>query len=252
MCLKGITGEVSKLSGATGAQQQEQQLAAIVQQQQQAALQASQASSAAATQQADQLNQTATNNTAADQNAVNSAFSQFDPQYFQNYQNAYTNYYQPQINDQYAQAKDQLTAALSGAGTLESTVGADALANLAKRSTDQTAQVAAQAAAASQSLQQQVASQKSSLLNQANASTDPTTIAGNAQAATTALQAPTTFSPLGNVFSDLLGPVTAAAKGTASTAGAQGVPIAPIVTPNAYSGGGLGGAASPYNGTPGT
>lgn len=252
MCLKGITGEIGKLSGATGAQQQQQQLAAIVAQQQQAALQANQASSAAATAQADQLNQKAVDNTAADQSAVNGAFSQFDPSYFQNYQNAYTNYYQPQIQDQYHTAKDQLTAALSGAGTLESTVGANALANLAKRSTDQTAQVAAQGAAASQSLQQQVASQKASLLGQANASTDPSQIASNAQAATTALQAPTSFSPLGNVFSDLLGPVTSAAKGTASTIGAQGVPIAQPVTPNAYTQGGQGGAASPYNGNPGT
>lgn len=252
MCLKGITGEVSKLSGATGAMQQQQQLEAIVAQQQQAALAASQASSAAATQQADALNTTAVDNTAADQAAVNSAFSQFDPSYFQNYQNAYTNYYQPQIQDQYHTAKDQLTAALSGAGTLESTVGADALANLARRSTDQTAQIAAQGAAASQSLQQNVAQQRASLLGQANASTDPSQIASNAQAATTALQAPTTFAPLGNVFSDLLGPVTSAARGTASAAGAQGVPIAQPVTPNAYTAGSNPGAASPYNGSPGT
>lgn len=252
MCMKAITGTLASLTGATKATEAAQQEAAVIAQAQQQALQASQASSAAATKQADQLNQTAVDNTAADQNAVNSAFSQFNPGYFQNYQNAYTNYYTPQIADQYHTAKDQLTAALSGAGTLESTVGADALANLAKRSTDQTAQIAQQGAAASQSLQGQVASQKSGLMSQANASTDPSQIASNAQAATTALQAPTSFAPLGNVFSDLLGPVTSAAKGTASAAGAQGVPIAQPVTPNAYTTGAQGGAASPYNGTPGS
>lgn len=241
-------GEIGKLTGANGAKEAQDQTNALLAQQ----LALQQQTSQQATTQADAAQAQAQQTASSDQGIVNNAFSQFDPQYFQNYQNAYTNYYQPQIQDQYHTAKDQLTAALSGAGTLESTVGANALANLAKRSTDQTAQIAAQGAAASQALQGNVASQKASLLGQANASVDPTQLASNAQAQTTALAAPTSYSPLGNVFSDLLGPVTAAAKGTASTVGAQGVPIAQPVTPNAYTQGGAGGAASPYNGTSGT
>lgn len=239
---------IGKLTGADAAKESSQQEAAVMA----TLLKNQQAVSQAATVRADQLAQQAQNTATADQGIVNGAFDSFNPQFYKNYSDAYTNYYTPQIQDQYKTAKDQLTANLSGAGTLESTVGANALANLAKRSTDQAAQVAAQGQSAADQLQGQVAQQKASLLTQANASVDPSQISSNAGAATTALTAPPSFSPLGNVFSDLLGPATAAAKGTASVAGAQGVPIPQPVTPNAYTSGSQGGAASPYNGMPGT
>lgn len=198
-----------------------------------------------ATQQADAAAAKAQQNIASDQAAVNQAFQQFTPDYYQNYVNDYTNYYTPQLENQYKLAQDQLTAALSGNGTLESTVGANALAQLAQRNADQEAAIQQQGAAAGQSLQGNVANQRATLLGQANATTDPTQIAANAQAATTALAAPPTYQPLGNIFSDLVTPFGNYVKGAAQQAATNGSVLPNVVTPNAYNQG-SGGTASPY------
>lgn len=180
----------------------------------------------------------------ADQGTVNSAFDQFNPDYFSKYRDAYTGYYTPQVQDQYQQAQDQLTAALTGNGTLESTVGANALANLAKRNTDQTAQIQGQADNAVNALKQNVSGQKTALYNEANSAVDPTQIASSAQAQTTALAAPQTYTPLANIFSDLVTPFSNYTK-SAANAPVQGVTIPQPVTASAY-GTGNGQPQNPY------
>lgn len=231
MCLGKIFG-TDKVADAQN--QQNALMEQMLIQQQQASQQATQQADAAAAQ--------AQQNIAQDQNTINGAFAQFDPNYFQNYVNDYTNYYTPQLQQQYGLAKDQLTAALSGNGTLESTVGANALAQLAQRDADQAAQISQQGAAAGTALEGNVAQQKANLFNQANASVDPSQIAANAQAATTALAAPPTYQPLGNVFSDLVTPFSNYTKSAASTPSGGSV-VPQVVTPNAYNNTGT---ASPY------
>lgn len=181
-----------------------------------------------------------------DQGTIDTDFAQFDPSYYANYTKAYTNNYLPQLQDQYAQSQDQLTAALAGNGTLESSVGAQALADLSKRNTDQTAQIADQANAATTALQQNVSGQKTALYNQANAAVDPTQIASTAQANTTALAAPQAYTPLSNVFSDLVTPF-ANYTHSAANAPVSGIPIQGPVTSQPYSSGNGGNAIQgPY------
>lgn len=170
----------------------------------------------------------------ADQGTVNTAFDQFNPDYFSKYRDAYTGYYTPQVQDQFKQAQDQLTAALTGNGTLESSVGANALANLAKRNTDQTAQIQGQADNAVNALKQNVSGQKTALYNEANSAVDPTQIASSAQAQTTALAAPQTYTPLANIFSDLVTPFSNYTH-AAANAPVQGVTIPQPVSANAYA-----------------
>lgn len=199
-----------------------------------AALKQQQKDSAAATAKADAAAAATAATIKQDQGIVDNAFTQFNPDYYQNYRNAYTGYYTPQVNDQYAQANDQLTAALAGNGTLESTVGANALGNLAKRNTDQVAAIQGQADAAVTQQQQNVSGQKTALYNEAQAAMDPTQIAGSAVANTTALAAPQTYTPLSNVFADLVTPFSNYTK-SAANAPIQGVPIPQTVLPNAYA-----------------
>lgn len=202
---------------------------------QDAALREEQATSAAAQAKSDaQLAQTHAT-VKQDQGTVDKAFGQFDDPYFQGYKNAYTGYYTPQVNDQYKQAQDQLTAALAGNGTLESSVGAQALANLAKRNTDQVAQIQSDASAATTAQRQSVDSQKTSLYNQANAAVDPTQIASSANAQTTALAAPPAYTPLSNVFSDLVTPFANYTKSAANSP-IGGVAIPSVVTQTPYTG----------------
>jgi hypothetical protein len=199
-----------------------------------AALQQQQATSAAATAKADAAAAQTAATIKQDQGIVDTAFQQFDPGYYQNYRDAYTGYYLPQVQDQYGQAADQLTAALAGNGTLESTVGANALANLAKRNTDQVAAIENQADAAVTQQQSNVSGQKTALYNEANAAMDPTQIAGSAEANTTALAAPQAYTPLSNVFADLVTPFSNYTK-SAANAPVQGIPIPQTVLPNAYA-----------------
>mgnify|MGYP001004377967 FL=1 len=67
---------------------------------------------------------------------IDTAFGQFDDNYFGNFQKSFTDFYNPQIADQYARAKDKLIAALAGRGTLESTVGAAKFGDLEKTKLD--------------------------------------------------------------------------------------------------------------------
>lgn len=239
MCLKGISGFLGSIDGANAAAKAQQQEDAVLAQ----VLQNQQQTSQQATQQADQAAARAQANISQDQNAINSAFSQFNPDYYSNYVNDYTNYYTPQLEQQYGQAKDQLTAALSGNGTLESTVGANALAQLAQQDASQAAQIQQQGAAAGNALRGNVAQQKASLFNEANASVDPTQIASNAQAQSTALAAPPSYQPLGDVFSSLVTPFSNLTH-TAASAATPGAVLPQVSTPNAYAQQGAG--SSPY------
>jgi hypothetical protein len=209
---------------------------------QQTELSQQQAASAAAAAAADAAAAHTTQLVNQDNSTINKDFAQFNPDYYTGYRNAYTGYYTPQVADQYAQAQDQLTAALAGNGTLESSAGAQALANLAKRNTDQVATIQQQADAAVTAQQQAVSAQKTTLYNQANAGVDPTQVAGNATAQTTALAAPQSYTPIGNVFSDLVTPFSNYTK-SAANAPVSGVPIANAVLPNAYA---SSNSANPY------
>ena len=243
MCMNLINGAakeaannaayMAQLAAAQQAQQQAQQL----QQEQQAA--------ADATAKADQLAANAKAQTESGQAVVNQNFAQFSPDYYSNYRNAYTGYYTPQVADQYKQAQDQLTASLAGNGTLESTAGAQALANLAKRNTDQVAQIQSQADAAVTAQQQRIAAAQSSLYNSAAAGTDPTQLATNAQAQTTALAAPQSYTPISSVFSDLVTPFSNYTKSAANSNSGTAVPLISSTVPSAYSQGGAS-ATNPY------
>ena len=243
MCMKGISGFLGSIDGANAAAKAQQQEDAVLAQ----VLQNQQQTSQNATNQADAAAAQAQQNIAQDQGAINSAFSQFNPDYYQNYANDYTNYYTPQLDQQYGLAKDQLTAALSGNGTLESTVGANALAQLAQQDASQAAQIQQQGSAAANALQGNVAQQKAALLNQANASVDPTQIASNAHAQSTALAAPPSFQPLGDVFSSLVTPFSNLTH-TAAAAAQPGQVVPQVVTPNALNTSGSASTANPYAG----
>jgi hypothetical protein len=63
---------------------------------------------------------------AAGKTNIDSAFSQFTPDYYSGVTKAYENVYSPQLNDQYNTSREQLTALLAGNDTLGSSVGNNA------------------------------------------------------------------------------------------------------------------------------
>lgn len=132
----------------------------------------------------------------------------FTDDYWGDFLSSYLGYYMPQLDKNYADSQGSLTAALAGRGMLESTVGADATADLTQAYNDQQALTANQAQDQVQSLQSQAAQAKGDLYALNQSAADPNMIAAQALGASSAISAPTSFSPLGNVFAGFLQPYT--------------------------------------------
>jgi hypothetical protein len=148
----------------------------------------------------------------AGQAKIDDIFQQFSPDFFNQYQNDYADAQTGDLNYQYGKAKDKLTAALAGRGTLESTVGASKLADLERQNTETLGNIGNDAVNAANDFRGKVENQKSDLyaLNQSTA--DPDSIAARATGEATALVPPKPTSTLGDIFSGVLGSLGNATK----------------------------------------
>lgn len=150
--------------------------------------------------------------------AIDSAFSQFTPDYFKGVTTAYENAYNPQLKDQYGVARDQLTAALAGNDTLGSTAGANATAQLQKQFNTSQSDIAGKGQDAAQGLQANVNNAKTGLYTMNQSAADPLMAQTQATAATGALVSPTQYPSLGNVFGSVLSPLQQASKAQSGAA----------------------------------
>lgn len=141
------------------------------------------------------------------QSGIDKAFSQFNPAYYDKFKTDYTGFYTPQIEDQYAKAQDKLRAALAGRGTLESTVGAAKFGELAKTRADSEADIGNQSADAANNLKKQVEDTKSNLYSINTSAADPAGISARAIGEASAIVAPQSLTPLGQVFASVLQPL---------------------------------------------
>lgn len=158
------------------------------------------AASQAAAQQAQQEAQIAAGTSAID-NTFNSTFT---PDYYSGIQKDYLNYETPQLDDQYSTAKNALTMQLADQGNLNSSAGAYQYGQLSNRYNSALTTLNDNALSTADNLQSSVAAARQNLYNSLNQS-------GSAGAATTgavdqaaALSQPQTFSPLGQLFGDVL------------------------------------------------
>jgi hypothetical protein len=135
--------------------------------------------------------------------AIDDAFKGFNDDYYGNYQKSYVNNYEPQLDDQYGRARGKLTAILAGRDTLDSGIGADALAQQSKTYQGAQADIANRAADATNGLKSTVSNTKGQLYaNNVNAA-DPLAAASQAQASAGALVNPASYGgQLSNVFAD--------------------------------------------------
>lgn len=200
---------------ATGKDIQKQQAAQQLQYQQQqaAALKAQQDAAAAAAAKQQQQQQAVTANTNTNRSAIDTAFAQFNDPYYAGIAKNYNDYYLPQVDQQEGVARDKLTAQLAGQGTLSSTVGANALATLAKDAALQRANVGGQATDYANSIRDKVNTSKTALYGQNLAAADPASFASNVQGQASTFANPASLTPaqpIGDVFASLLTPATAA------------------------------------------
>jgi hypothetical protein len=125
----------------------------------------------------------------------------FKDAFYNNYRDSYLSYYQPQVEDQYTDAKDDTNFGYARAGTLNSSMSAQSLADLYKKKLDQNSMVRSQADAATGQLRNNVADAKNSAINQLYATEDPTLATNLAANSVKGLQgsAPK-YDPLGELF----------------------------------------------------
>ncbi len=149
---------------------------------------------------------------AAGKKSIDSAFSQFDQPYYDNYGKAYQGAYQPHLADQYGIAKDQLTAMLAGNGQLGGSTGNNSVAQLDKTYANNQTDIANKSMDAENALKANVDNTKTTLYSMNANAADPASAAAQAQAASGAIVAPQSYPTLSNVFGDALGSVATTAK----------------------------------------
>lgn len=136
------------------------------------------------------------------QQKIDESFTGFNDDFYNKYQNDYTNYYAPQLEDQYADAVKRLTLQLAQTGNLTGSTGVNQLADLKKYYDTQNMSVTNQALDATNKLRGTIDTKKSQLYQDNRASADPGNAASAAASAARALQPTLPSSPLANVFSD--------------------------------------------------
>lgn len=127
---------------------------------------------------------------------------QFTPEFFNNRRQAYLDYANPQLEDQYGKANKELTFSLARSGLLDSSVRGQKLGDLQKLYDTQKQAVADKALSSETDARNSVEDARSNLISTLNATGDAQGAANSALARSTALSAPAAYSPLGQLFTD--------------------------------------------------
>lgn len=146
--------------------------------------------------------------------AIDQNFSGFNDAFFNNRAKAFTNFANPQLADQYAQTQRNLTYNLARQGLTASSEAARNAGELQRQYNDNRALIAGKGMDAANEARSQVEQNRSELLAQLNATSDPAAAASGAVNRANTLAAQQSFSPLGQLFANTTGLL-----GNAATAG---------------------------------
>lgn len=136
--------------------------------------------------------------------SIDSAFMPFNDDYFGGKSKAYSDYYLPQLQQQFDDANAALRLQLSASGLGNSSAGAYGTAKLAKEFADRQADIAAKGGDYAGQARQQVQDMRNQLTSQLNATSDAGAAAQAAQSqAYASMNRPNAFEPLGNAFTQL-------------------------------------------------
>lgn len=131
---------------------------------------------------------------------INEAFKGFNPEFYQQRANAYTNFAMPQLGEQAQQTQQQLIYGLGNRGLLGSGVAADRNAAFQRELQRQKQGIVDAGQGQANELQREIESNKSQLVNQLQISSDPNAAAQGALGSAQAFSAPSTYAPISNLF----------------------------------------------------
>lgn len=146
--------------------------------------------------------------------SIDKNFSGFNDAFFDSRARAYTNFANPQLADQYARTQQNLTYNLARQGLTASSEAARNAGELQRQYNDNRAMIAAKGMDAANEARQQIEQNRSELLAQLNATSDPAAAAASAVNRADILSRQQSFSPLGQLFANTTGLL-----GGAATAG---------------------------------
>lgn len=138
------------------------------------------------------------------QSAIDTAFSQFNDDYFNKFANDYENNYDPQVDEQYQRAQQKERYNFARNGTLNGTPAINQADLLNENYANQRQQVASDANSAVQSEKNAIAQQKSSLYALNESAADPTLATQQAAASAGTIASTPQYSVLGDLFSGLV------------------------------------------------
>lgn len=136
--------------------------------------------------------------------SIDQAFSQFDDPFYQNISKSYTDYYEPQVQDQYKQALDKLTYNLGRQGVLQSTTANDQFSKLEDKLKQTETDIGSKATDTASQQKANVQAQLNDLYSLNTSSADPSLVSSRAAAASTGLRTVPSFSPIGDIFAGLI------------------------------------------------
>lgn len=130
-------------------------------------------------------------------------FEGFGDPFYQGREQDYIRYALPQLAEQYRQNRNAIKFGLANKGLLGSTVEASANAGLERTAGEGRQTIADTARAGSNSLRQQIEGARQAALSQLYQSANPGQAIQSAVQTASGFQAPSTFAPIGNLFTSL-------------------------------------------------
>lgn len=126
----------------------------------------------------------------------------FNEKFFDHRRQAFLDYANPQLEDQYGKAQKELTFALARSGTLDSSMRGEKAGELQKAYDLNKQQIADQAISYETEARNAVEDARANLVTMLNVTGDATGAANSAIARAQALSKPVAFSPISNLFAD--------------------------------------------------
>lgn len=157
-------------------------------------------------------------------------FGGFTDDFYKGREKAYTDFATPQLEDQQAEARRQLTFALDRSHLLNSSARADQEGTLEKIAGTARQGIADTARSSANKTRADVEAARADLINTLTSTGDVESSVANALSRASALSAPTQFSPLGGLFANFTGALGTQAAAERAEAYSNGAVRAPFNT----------------------
>lgn len=135
---------------------------------------------------------------------IDQAFAPYDDPFFQGVAKTYSDFYLPQVDDQYKDTRRKLTLNLARSGNLNASAGAGQIGKLTEAYNLQRSAFANRAQDEARTYRGQIEDARNNLYQQNQSAADPSAIAVQAASRAAGFAAPPSPSPLGALFTSLL------------------------------------------------